>query len=134
MDSKGVRAMVKKQPSRIREIDSQYIQQHEQNLEMQKRKRRGLVRRLVAIGIVSVLLCVFAFMTLQTQAKMLEDIQQEKIALEQKLDELHAEQEFLEQEIKNYNDEEFIAEIARRDYYMTKPGETLFKLPKSSSD
>ncbi|UTW70561.1 septum formation initiator family protein [Anaerobacillus sp. HL2] len=32
-------------------------------------------------------------------------------------------------EIKNLNDLEYISEIARRDYYLTKPGEIIFKVP-----
>ena len=36
-------------------------------------------------------------------------------------------------DIENFNDLDYIAEIATRNIFLTKPGETLFKLPESST-
>jgi cell division protein DivIC len=115
-------------------MDSQYIEKREQELEFQAKKRRGLIRRLSVLGIFGFILAGIASVTFYAQASTINEKQEEKQALEQELELLKAEEKRLEQEIINYNDLDYIAEIARRDYYLSKPGETLFKLPDSSAD
>ncbi|MFC0559596.1 FtsB family cell division protein [Halalkalibacter alkalisediminis] len=126
--------MVSNQTSRVREMDKAYIQQREQELELERRKRRGLFRRLSALAIIILVLGTMGFVTIYAQAQSLEDKKQDKLALEQQIEQLKAEEKRLHQDIVNYNDLDYIAEIARRDYYLTKPGETLFKLPDSQSN
>ncbi len=126
--------MVTDRTSRVREMDKSYIQQREQELEMAARKRRGLFRRLSVIAIFVVTLGSIACVSIYTQASALEEKRQEQVALEEELKQLQFEEARLREDIKNYNDLDYIAEIARRDYYLTKPGETLFKLPESSSN
>ena len=126
--------MVSNQTSRVREMDKAYIQQREQELELEKRKRRGLFRRLSALAIIILFLGTVGFVTIYAQAQSLEEKKQEKLALEQEIEQLIVEEKQLKQDIINYNDLDYIAEIARRDYFLTKPGETLFKLPNSQSN
>ncbi len=47
---------------------------------------------------------------------------------------LQEEEGQLLQSIENYQDDEFIKEIARRDYYLTLPGETRINVSKQASD
>ncbi|WP_100405943.1 FtsB family cell division protein [Bacillus solitudinis] len=122
--------MVTKRSSMVREMDTAYIQQKEQEFEQQSKKRRGLIRRLSVLGIIASCLVCLAFVTIYAQANTIEDKEMEKLALEKQLVHLQAEEKKLEQDIDNYNDLDYIAEIARRDYYLSKPGETLFKLPE----
>ncbi|ARK28457.1 FtsB family cell division protein [Halalkalibacter krulwichiae] len=126
--------MVTNQTSRVREMDKAYIKQREQELEREKRKRRGLFRRLVALAIIILILGSASIVTLYAQTSSLEGKKEEKQALEERLEQLKLEEKRLQQDIENYNDLDYIAEIARRDYYLTKPGETLFKLPDSQSN
>ncbi|WP_088105925.1 septum formation initiator family protein [Halalkalibacter urbisdiaboli] len=122
--------MVTKRSSMVKEMDTTYKQQLEMEMETQSRKRRGLIRRLTLLGILSLSLFCIAFVTIYAQANTIEEKEQKRVALQNQLETLELEQENLEQEIENYNNLEYIAEIARRDYYLSKPGETLFKLPE----
>ncbi|MDT8862656.1 septum formation initiator family protein [Alkalihalobacillus sp. MEB130] len=126
--------MITDRTSRVREMDNTYIQQREQELEMAARKRRGLLRRLSVMAIFVVALASIASVSIYTQASSLDEKRQEQVELEEQLKQLQAEEARLRQDIENYNDLDYIAEIARRDYYLTKPGETLFKLPGSSTN
>ncbi|WP_413376980.1 FtsB family cell division protein [Alkalihalobacillus sp. 1P02AB] len=126
--------MISNQKSTIREIDSAYKQQREQELAIQQKKRRGLMKRLTAIGILGALFAAIGGILLYNQMVLTTEKNEEKAALELELEQLKAEQQYLEQEIVNYNDLDYIAEIARRDYFFTKKGETLFTLPNTSSD
>ncbi|MBP3953474.1 FtsB family cell division protein [Bacillus suaedae] len=126
--------MVTKRLSRVREMDNQYIQQKEMEMELTARRRRGLLRRLSVLAIIAVALTCLGFVTILSQVSTLEEKNQEKLALEEELESLGIEEKQLHEDIKNYNDTDYIAEIARRDYYLTRPGETLFKLPSKSTD
>ncbi|WP_100374392.1 FtsB family cell division protein [Bacillus sp. FJAT-45037] len=126
--------MVKKQSSTVREMDSKYIREREEELKFEAKKRRGLVRRLSVLGALAFIFLCVASVTFYAQASSISEKQTEKVALEQELKILETEEQRLEQEIINYNDLDYIAEIARRDYYLSKPGETLFKLPGSASN
>ncbi len=126
--------MITNRSSRVREMDKTYIKQREQELEIQAKKRRGLIRRLSALAIIAFTLGCIGLVTIYSQAGALEAKREEKLVLDEQLRQLKMEEQRLQQDIKNYNDLDYIAEIARRDYYLSKPGETLFKLPESSSD
>ncbi|WP_370314439.1 FtsB family cell division protein [Guptibacillus hwajinpoensis] len=52
---------------------------------------------------------------------------------EEELTKLKDQEKYLTEEIEKLNDLDYIGELARRDYFMSKPGETIFKLPSSSN-
>ncbi|QQK74287.1 septum formation initiator family protein [Salicibibacter cibarius] len=100
----------------------------------EQRRKRGLRRRLTVIGIVASIVVVFAGIGLISQYGMIQANNAEKIELQEQLEELEANENDLEREIMNYNDEEYITEVARKDYYMSKPGETLYQLPEDEDE
>ncbi|SFF03649.1 FtsB family cell division protein [Alteribacillus iranensis] len=119
---------------KVTEINQPYVKKQAREQErlqaIAEKHRRGLIRRLTALGITGVAIAVVFTVILVSQWSMLEAKKTERAALETQLEELQAEESRLKQEVQNYNDLDYIAEIARRDYYLTKPGETLFKLPE----
>lgn len=119
---------------KVTKIHESYIQAKEQEQLMIKKRRRGLYRRLIALGSVGVIIAVIFTVTLVSQMMTLHSKEEEKILLQEQLKSLQAEQARLERDIENYNDLNYIADIARKDYYLTKPGETLFRVPEKSSD
>ncbi|WP_233269590.1 septum formation initiator family protein [Alteribacillus sp. YIM 98480] len=123
---------------KVTEINKPYVKEQAKEQERLKaastKRRRGLVRRLTALSIAGVILAVVFTVLLVSQWSTLEAKKAERAELENKLEELHAEESRLKQDVKNYNDLDYIAEVARRDYYLTKPGETLFKVPNESTD
>lgn len=126
--------MLTNRSTRVQAMDESYIKQREQEMERQLKKRRGLRRRLSVLAVIAFALGCISFVALYSQAAAFEEKKLEKAQLTEQLEQLQAEEKRLHQDIKNYNDLDYIAEIARRDYYLSKPGETLFKLPESSSN
>ncbi|QDI91549.1 septum formation initiator family protein [Salicibibacter halophilus] len=100
----------------------------------EQRRKRGLRRRLTVIGIVASLVVIFAGVGLISQYGMIQANKAEKDELQAQMEELEANEDHLEREIMNYQDEEYITEVARKDYYMSKPGETLFQLPEQEDE
>lgn len=105
------------------------MQKHDVYIERQKRKKQRLVRRLVLFGLVIAI--AFGSMTAYhvnqraTKADKLEEYQQ----LEEELVQLKNQESNLEEEIKLLQDEDYVLDIARTNYFFSKEGEKIFKLP-----
>lgn len=122
------------QQRKVRELNSHYIEQHESKIEQQTKRNKGIVRRLSALGLFVITVAVITVLTLQSQNNILQQKLEKKGQLENELAQLQLVERDLTEEIKNLNDFEYISEIARRDYYLTKPGEIIFKVPTVTSD
>lgn len=117
----------------LQEATLQYVQEKQVYDKIKKRRRRGLYRRLFAYSILTGII-TFAFLSIFiSQHTLLNEKVQEKAELEAELELAHKQQIDLREEIKKLNDYEYIGEIARRDYFFSNDGETIFTFPNESS-
>lgn len=109
-------------------IHSDYTEQYDAYIERKQRRKKRLIRRLVLFA--SIVLIVIGFTTsyhikqraLQAEKQIeYEQLEKELAALELQ------EQNYLE-EIKLLNNEEYVLEIARTNYFFSKEGELIFKI------
>lgn len=117
--------------TQIRRLTTEYMERQEQLEEQRQRRKKGLKRRLSVFGAGMFLLSLIASVTLFQQHSTIQESEQENQQLEQQLADMETEGTELEAEIEALHDDEYIAELARRDFFMSKPGETLFQLPRS---
>jgi len=98
-----------------------------------QKKRVALIQRLVFFAVISI--CSIGFLTVQliNQELAISQKEEQKAKLEQQKQELKKEEKQLKQEVKNLHDKEYIGEIARRDFYLSKPNETLFKVQEDNT-
>ncbi|RXJ00920.1 septum formation initiator family protein [Anaerobacillus alkaliphilus] len=122
------------QPRKVRELNSHYIEQHETQMEQRSKSKKGLARRLSALGLFVILSIAFTAITLHSQNSVLNEKLEKKQILENELARLQILERDLNDEIINLNNLEYISEIARRDYFLSRPGEIIFKVTSSSSD
>jgi cell division protein DivIC len=121
----GMSAVRKKN---VTQLQSTYITNQDKHEQFIKRKRRGLYRRLLAFTIIVLIFSYGIISTLISQSAHIEEKLSEKKVLEAKMAELQEEQVVLEEEIVKLNDDNYIAKIARRDYFLSEEGETIFKI------
>lgn len=117
----------------LAQLQSQYINAHQKQEEAISRKRRGLVRRLIAFTVLGLCISYIFISTLVSQSARINETANTKAELEQKIAALQEEQVILEEEIIKLNDNEYIAKIARRDYFLSEEGEIIFKFTDESS-
>ncbi len=101
-------------------------------INAENRKRHLTKRRFQALGLIFLILLAFITSIIIKQLFTLSEFQREFMELHAVYEELVEEEKKLKSEITLLNDMDYIAEIARRDYKMTKPGEILFLYPGSS--
>ncbi|MRX72966.1 septum formation initiator family protein [Bacillus lacus] len=113
---------------KVTQLQSQYIQQQERRDQILKKRKKGLIRRLTVFGIFVILTTGVMASTLFSQSSAIDKKVKEKENLEQQLAELEREQKLLEEEVVKLNDDEYIAKIARRDYFLSDKNEIIFKV------
>ncbi|UTR06566.1 septum formation initiator family protein [Alkalihalobacillus sp. LMS6] len=118
----------------IREIDTKYMEQRQQELDRQSKRRKGLFRRLTFMGVVFGIVMIICGITLFNQTSQISEKEAEYERLQAEQAALLEERDDLKQEITNYQDDEFIQDIARRDYFLTFPGEQRINVTKQNSD
>ncbi|MCM3575861.1 MULTISPECIES: FtsB family cell division protein [Mesobacillus] len=118
----------------IAKIENQYVQQREKAGIAESRKRKLLFRRLAVFALFASVISYLMISTFISQSAALEKKQAEKEQLEQKLASLEKQQEILDEEIVKLNDDEYIAKLARKEYFLSEKNEIIFNLPKEKKD
>jgi cell division protein DivIC len=114
---------------KVTKMENQYIQQNELAGIAETRKRKLLIRRLAVFFAFAAVISVLMISTFISQTAALEQKIEEKAERENELSALQKKQEIMEEEIVKLNDEEYIAKLARRDYFLSEKGEIIFSLP-----
>jgi cell division protein DivIC len=117
----------------IRRLTSEYMDKQMLLDDQRRRRRKGLLRRLSMFAFCAILLLSFAGVTLYQQQATIDNQKIEGQQLQDELAFMEQEESRMKQEIEWLHDPEYIAELARRDFFLTKPGETLFQLPRSKT-
>ncbi|GAA0353544.1 FtsB family cell division protein [Bacillus horti] len=92
-----------------------------------KRKRS---KRLKWFGAFMLLFFIWAGTTYMDQKSAIEEKRTELEAIQQKVAQINEEQSELLYQVKRLNDHDYIAEIARKDYFLSRPGEVIFRIPE----
>ncbi|WP_147535886.1 FtsB family cell division protein [Bacillus marasmi] len=115
---------------KVAKIQTQLTQQHEITEVRVARKRKKLVRRLFFFAMLVIATAYIMVSTLISQASTIEKRQAEKQKLQHELSELRDEQSALKEEIIKLNDKDYIAKLARRDYFLSESNEIIFNIPE----
>jgi len=114
----------------ISKLENEYTQQSEKAGIAEKRKRKVLFRRLAVFFVLATIISAVMISTFISRTSALETKLDEKERLETELANLQKQQKHLEEEIVKLNDEEYIAKLARRDYFLSQEGEIIFNIPE----
>lgn len=114
---------------KITRLDSNYMQKYDAYIERQKRKKQRLIRRLVLFSIIA-FIAIGSMATYHIKQRVLQAEKSEEYEqLEDDLAEMQDQEARYREEIKLLNDEEYVLEIARTNYFFSKEGELIFKIP-----
>ncbi|WP_246367236.1 FtsB family cell division protein [Paraliobacillus salinarum] len=116
----------------VSRINSSYMKQYDAHVERQRKKKKRLHRRLALFAIV---VCItFGSMIMYhvnqrslyaQKAEAYQTMQEDYKALQQN-------EENLKEKVKLLKDKEYVLQIAKTNYFFTKEGEIVFKLPEEA--
>lgn len=118
---------------KVSKIHSDYSKQKQDQQLKQQKRRPGLYRRLSLFFCLALVFGILMGKTLLDQRAILQEKEDRKEVVAQELAKLKKEQQRLEEEIVKLNDDDYIAKIARRDYFMSEEDEIIFNMPDDSS-
>lgn len=119
---------------KVAKIQTSYVQERELADRTSVIKKKLLFRRLTVFFVFAAVLSFIMISTVIAQTSFLEEKQAEKEKLGQKLSDLKKKEEVLKEEIVKLNDDEYIAKLARRDYFLSQKSEIIFNLPKKDKE
>ncbi|MGJ3205514.1 septum formation initiator family protein [Geobacillus sp. FJAT-46040] len=114
----------------VTKLSSTYIAEHEEKKQKAARRRRVVAVRLVVWSLLFAIFASALVYTLHSQAKVIDAKTAEQQKLKEQLAELERKEKQLKEEMKKLHDDDYIAELARKKYYLSKDGEIIFVLPE----
>lgn len=113
----------------ITQLQTGYAKQQLEAELQGSKKRIRLFRRLTVFFVFAVAISFFMISTLLSQSSTLADKIEEKEKYTKELDKLKQKEMMLEEEIVKLNDDEYIAKLARKEYFLSENNEIIFSLP-----
>ncbi|MBY0148333.1 septum formation initiator family protein [Neobacillus niacini] len=114
----------------IAKIETTYVHQQEIAEIASARKRKLLFRRLTLFSVFAVIMSYLMITSFVSQSSTLDKKVAQKKQLEQELVQLKKQQEILKEDIVKLNDDDYLAKLARKEYFFSENGEIIFNIPE----
>ncbi|GED65660.1 FtsB family cell division protein [Lysinibacillus fusiformis] len=110
-------------------LDNDYVRNTDKAINRKQQARKRKWRRIVFFAIVPVIIIALLLNVLSNQQETLAIKEKSKEEAKQHLSELKEEQDSLNLKIKQLQDDEYIAKLLRKEYYLSEKGEVIFIIP-----
>ncbi|EAC2403132.1 septum formation initiator family protein [Listeria monocytogenes] len=124
---------MKKAESKVARIENRYIKDTATMKKTRSRRRIALFRRLAFMAIIFVVVGGLLTITYTKQALTLKEKKAKQVQVDKKMVAMKDEEEALNEQIKKLHNDEYIAKLARSEYYLSKDGEIIFNIPEENS-
>lgn len=119
--------------TKVTQLKNDYTQSKTVEAYRDHKHKRTLKRRVAGIMALASVLIISLGMNIFNNTRQLAQMDNEKVASAEELKQVEKTQENLEAETKKLEDEEYIAKLARSQYYLTKDGEIVFSFPEDNA-
>ncbi len=127
----GLKNETKAEVREVTSIRNDYVRSVERQEQRQKAHKVRLFRRLSFFGLIVVLASIWIGSTLHAQSQTLSEKEQLHKEALVTLQEVEQEQENLKEQIVLLNDDDYLAKLARKEYFLSEKGEIIFTVPKT---
>ncbi|CEG21124.1 Cell division protein DivIC [Planococcus massiliensis] len=125
-------SLKREKPSEQREVASirnDYVRSVERKEKRHQAHKVRLFRRLSVFGILVLMASIWIGTTIYAQSQTISEKEQMRAETLASLEKAEKEQKKLEEQILLLNDDEYIAKLARKEYFLSEDGEIIFTLP-----
>ncbi|WP_172373660.1 FtsB family cell division protein [Sporosarcina jiandibaonis] len=124
----------RKSPATIAAINKEYVQSLQQKIDRKKARKIRLYRRLTVFAVAALLILGYLTHSFFEQKKILALKEQEKAEMLAELKEIEDEQEMLMNQLAKLEDDEYIAKLARQEYFLSDKNEIIFSMPNQKAE
>lgn len=121
-----------KSTATVSPIHTDYVRTQQRLVDRNKARKVRLYRRLAVFTVAAVIILSVLTFKFVNQKQLLASKEQEKAALIVHLEETEDEQKMLTRQIAMLNDDEYIAKLARQEYFLSDNNEIIFSIPKKN--
>ncbi len=115
----------------VASIRNDYVRSVERQEKRQQAHKVRLFRRLSVFGVVFLLAVIWIGTTLYGQSQSIAEKEVQRAETLAALQEVEKEQAQLKEQIILLNDDDYIAKLARKEYFLSDEGEIIFTMPKA---
>ncbi|PXC16101.1 FtsB family cell division protein [Listeria monocytogenes] len=124
---------MKKAKSKVARIENRYIKDTATMKKTRSRRRITLFRRLAFMAIIFAVVGGLLTITYTKQVLTLKEKKEKQVQVDKKMVAMKDEQDSLNEQIKKLHNDDYIAKLARSEYYLSKDGEIIFNIPEENS-
>ncbi|EKZ1475153.1 septum formation initiator family protein [Listeria monocytogenes] len=124
---------MKKAKSKVARIENRYIKDTATMKKTRSRRRIALFRRLAFMAIIFAVVGGLLTITYTKQVLTLKEKKEKQVQVDKKMVAMKDEQDSLNEQIKKLYNDDYIAKLARSEYYLSKDGEIIFNIPEENS-
>ena len=118
----------------ISSINKDYVRSVERLEKREKAHKTRLFRRLGAFAVIVVVVMGWLTLTMFDKSQALAAKENEKVEVLQALEEVQDEHDMLKSQILKLNDDEYIAKLARKEYFLSEDNEIIFAIPENEEN
>jgi cell division protein DivIC len=122
------------QKRKVSKIQTTYVQQQEYAEIASARKRKLLLRRLAMFFVFASILSYLMVSSYISQTTKLNAIKAEKKQMDNQLTKVNKQQDILKEDIIKLNDDDYIAKLARKEYFFSEKNEIIFTIPEEKQE
>ncbi|PIC63684.1 hypothetical protein CSV79_10640 [Sporosarcina sp. P13] len=124
----------KQSSEKVTAIDNDYVRSMQKKEYMKKAQKKRLRNRLAVFAVIICIVAGSLFNMNSRQKELLAMKEQEKARAMATLKDLKAEQEQLNMQLTKLDDDEYIAKLARKEYFLSESNEIIFSIPDKKKE
>ena len=121
----------KKSSATVASIQTEYVRSLQKKENRKNARKIRLYRRLAVFAIAAAIILGGLIQMFFKQKQVLEAKEQQKVEMLAQLGEVQEEQEMLKRQLVKLNDDDYIAKIARKEYFLSENSEIIFSVPEN---
>jgi cell division protein DivIC len=129
-----VRNRQSKTSATVKSIQTEYVRSLQIKEERRRARKVRLYRRLTVFVFAAVLILAVLTHTFIQQKQALVTKEQQKMELLAQLTDVQEEQVMLKKQLVKLNDDEYIAKLARQQYFLSHENEIIFSTPEKNKN
>ncbi|AXI00738.1 septum formation initiator [Sporosarcina sp. PTS2304] len=124
----------KQSTEKVTAIDNDYVRSMQKKEYLKKAQKIRLRNRLAVFAVIVCIVAGSLFNMNEGQKELLAVKEQEKLEAMATLKDLQAQQEQLNMQLTMLDDDEYIAKLARKEYFLSESNEIIFSIPDKKKE
>ncbi|MCA9764938.1 MAG: septum formation initiator family protein [Carnobacterium sp.] len=125
--------MKKQEPKNVARLQNEYTKSKTLQAHREQKKTRKTRMRVTIILLIGSFVIIFFTLKIFLNMQSISKMESEKQQAEMTLKETKKEQELLRIQVKRLEDEDYVAKLARSQYYLSKDNEIIFSFPEDNA-